>query len=84
MSRLKLVLFTAAACTLATSAAFADKPPDRGPTPGIGWGHGWGHGWGNGGGKSYVVPGPVAGVGLPAALLVGGYLWFRRNRRQDD
>jgi len=32
---------------------------------------------------SVAAPGPVAGVGLPAIALVGGYLWLvRRKKRQ--
>jgi hypothetical protein len=26
-----------------------------------------------------AVPGPVAGIGLPAAALIGGYIWWRRR-----
>jgi hypothetical protein len=33
-------------------------------------------------GTSRIVPGPVAGVGLPALAVVGGYIWFVRRKRQ--
>jgi len=33
--------------------------------------------------KSVAVPGPVAGAGLPAIALVGGYIWLVRRRRRD-
>lgn len=59
----------------AVSPAFAAQPPDRGPTPGLGWGPG--------GKKGISVPGPVAGVGLPVVVAVGGYLWLSRRKRQD-
>jgi len=31
---------------------------------------------------SVAVPGPVAGVGLPAIALVGGYLWLVRRKKR--
>jgi len=59
---------------LAASPVFAAQPEDRGPTPGLGWGPG--------GSKGVAAPGPVAGVGLPAIALVGGYLWLARRRQR--
>jgi hypothetical protein len=29
------------------------------------------------------APGPIAGIGLPVAALVGGYLWYSRRFRRD-
>ena len=74
MSKLR-VLSCVALLARAASPAFADKPEDRGPTPGLGWGPG--------GSKGVAAPGPVAGVGLPAVALVGGYLWLVRRRQRD-
>ena len=44
----------------------------------------WFPGSGNNGGGpvSHSAPGPVLGVGLPAAALVGGYVWYRRRSRE--
>ena len=39
---------------------------------------GWDKG---GGGVSHSAPGPELGAGLPA-LLIGGYLWYRRRSKQ--
>jgi hypothetical protein len=30
-----------------------------------------------------TVPGPIAGAGLPALALAGGYLWLRRRRQSQ-
>ncbi len=45
-----------------------------------------GRGGDNGGGQvSHSAPGPVIGLGLPAAVALGGYLWMRnRNRKPKD
>ena len=75
MSTLRAVSFAALFCLVA-SPALADKPIDRGPTPGLGWGAG--------GSKTLGAPGPVAGVGLPAILVVGGYLWFVRRKQRNN
>ncbi|HWK64577.1 MAG TPA: hypothetical protein VNS34_06530 [Rhizobiaceae bacterium] len=32
--------------------------------------------------QSHSAPGPVVGVGLPAMIAVGGYMWFRYRSRQ--
>ena len=32
------------------------------------------------GGVPFVVPGPIAGAGLPALLALGGFLWARRRK----
>lgn len=29
------------------------------------------------------APGPIAGIGLPAVALVGGYLWYSRRSRRN-
>ncbi len=31
--------------------------------------------------KTRAAPSPVAGIGLPVALLAGGYFWLRNRRR---
>lgn len=31
---------------------------------------------------SHSAPGPVIGVGLPLAALIGGYLWYRSRARR--
>lgn len=31
--------------------------------------------------KTRAVPGPVAGIGLPVAVIAGGYVWLRKRRR---
>ena len=31
---------------------------------------------------SHSAPGPVLGVGVPALLVVGGYVWYRRRSRE--
>jgi hypothetical protein len=50
--------------------------------------HGTGGGGNNGGGSgpvSHSAPGPVIGLGLPAVVALGGYLWIRnRNRKPKD
>ena len=46
-------------------------------------GNHWGWGNGKGGGVSHSAPGPELGVGLPA-LLIGGYLWYRRRSPQAE
>jgi hypothetical protein len=39
----------------------------------------------DGGQVSHSAPGPVIGIGLPAAVALGGYLWMRnRNRKPKD
>jgi hypothetical protein len=35
------------------------------------------------GSKNVAVPGPVAGAGLPAIAVVGGYIWLVRRKRRD-
>lgn len=46
-------------------------------------GGGYGGGGGGGGGTSYGVPGPLAGAGLPALAVFGGYVWLRNRRSRD-
>lgn len=75
MPRLGLLLCAGVFLTLAAPSAWADKPADRGDTPGLGWGPG-------GSQDSRAVPGPVAGVGVPALLAAGGLLWLVRRKRQ--
>ena len=67
-------LVCAALLSLAASPALAEQPSDRGPTPGLGWGPGGSTGFG--------APGPVAGVGLPALVVAGGYVWFVWRKRR--
>ena len=40
-------------------------------------------GWipGDGGSGTHSAPGPVIGVGLPALVALGGYVWYRRRGR---
>jgi hypothetical protein len=48
---------------------------------------GTGGGGSNGGNGpvSHSAPGPVIGLGLPAVVALGGYLWIRnRNRKPKD
>ncbi len=47
-------------------------------------GGGGGGGNGGGGGTSYGVPGPLAGVGLPALAVFGGYVWLRKRRAKES
>ncbi|KQZ87081.1 hypothetical protein ASD64_06425 [Mesorhizobium sp. Root157] len=49
-------------------------------------GNGGGSGGNNGGGQvSHSAPGPVIGLGIPAVVALGGYLWVRnRNRKSKD
>jgi hypothetical protein len=71
-------IFAVGLLCLAVAPALAGKPEDRGPTPGLGWGEG--------GSKSFAVPSPVAGVGLPVLIGVGGYIWLieRKRRRKGQ
>jgi hypothetical protein len=39
-------------------------------------------GGGGSGIVSHSAPGPVAGIGLPVAAVVGGYIWLKRRSRQ--
>jgi len=50
----------------------------------MGWLHHGGHDPNppSSGGHSYGVPGPVAGVGIPALIMGGGYLWIVRRRKR--
>ncbi len=75
MSRLALLAATAGMCLFGLTCANADQPPDRGPTPGLGWGPGGNHD------KSMSAPAPIVGMGIPGALLAGGYLWARYRAR---
>ncbi|BCH21225.1 hypothetical protein MesoLjLc_09970 [Mesorhizobium sp. L-8-10] len=65
MTHLKALLFAGAVALLATAPSFAQNFQS-------------GHQ-----GQLYQVsrsaPGPVAALGLPAAALVGGYVWLRRR-----
>ena len=52
----------------------------------VGGGRGGGVGGGAGhgrGGKSYGVPGPLAGAGLPVLAAYGGYIWLRKRTRKN-
>ena len=37
-----------------------------------------------GGGVSHSAPGPELGAGLLPALIIGGYLWYRRRSKRRD
>lgn len=39
---------------------------------------------GGGGSVSHSAPGPVIGIGLPVAAVVGGFVWLRRRRKHKD
>jgi hypothetical protein len=46
--------------------------------------HHHGNGGNDGGGAvSHSAPGPVIGVGLPAAAVIGGYIWLRRRKQKN-
>ncbi len=63
--RLKTILPIAAVAVLLSSPSFADKKPvPPGQAKKI----------------SRSVPAPVAVLGLPAGLLIGGYIWMTRRR----
>jgi hypothetical protein len=89
LTGIKTLAIAAAIAALATSSALADKPGDRGETHGLGWGKGGSYesvsgGWKGGRGNTSVgVPGPIAGAGLPLAVIVGGYVWLRRRQRRN-
>lgn len=54
---------------LVSSPSFADKPPmPPGQAKKI----------------SHSAPGPVAALGLPAGLGIGGYIWLRRKARKGQ
>lgn len=72
MFMLRMLLVALVLPVLAVSA-MAAKPPDRGDTPGLGWGPG-------GSKRAIGTPAPVAGLGLPVVVAVGGYVWIRRRR----
>lgn len=38
---------------------------------------------GNGNRVSHSAPAPVAALGLPAGVLIGGYIWLRRRTRKS-
>jgi len=78
MSRLSLLPAAVGLCLFGLSFANAGQPPDRGPTPGLGWGPGGNHD------RSMSAPAPVVGVGIPGALMVGGYLWVRYRARKHN
>lgn len=66
---LKTLLSVGVLALLATAPSFADKPPmPPGQAKKI----------------SQSAPGPVAALGLPAGIAIGGYLWFRRRRRDGQ
>jgi MYXO-CTERM domain-containing protein len=37
---------------------------------------------GDSSGGSHSAPGPVIGVGLPALIAFGGYVWYRRRHHR--
>ncbi|MEQ1955523.1 hypothetical protein [Mesorhizobium sp. CN2-181] len=48
----------------------------------LGGGFGSISGGGSGNPRSVAVPGPVAGVGIPALVVVGGYVWLSRRKQR--
>ncbi len=66
---LRNLLSVVALTLLASSPSFADKPPmPPGQAKKI----------------SHSAPGPVAALGLPAGLAIGGYIWLRRKARKGQ
>ncbi|MGO4835982.1 hypothetical protein AB4144_27445 [Rhizobiaceae sp. 2RAB30] len=66
---LRNFLSVVALTLLASSPSFADKPPmPPGQAKKI----------------SHSAPGPVAALGLPAGLAIGGYIWLRRKTRKGQ
>ena len=43
---------------------------------------GWIPDGGGGGGGSHSAPGPVMGVGIPALVALGGYIWHQRRQHR--
>jgi hypothetical protein len=76
MLNLRSVACAGALALLMTGPALAEGANANG---GNGNHYGWGKG--NGGGVTHSAPGPELGAGLPA-LLIGGYLWYRRRSKQ--
>ena len=74
MNTLKGLFLGLALSVVAGSVALAQNGPplDRGDTPGLGFGQG----------GSKAVPGPIAGVGIPAVLAYGAYVWYRRRAKR--
>ena len=73
------VMCAGALAVLMTAPALAEGDNANG-------GNGNHYGWGNGNsgqGVSRSAPGPELGAGLPA-LLVGGYLWYRRRAKKRN
>jgi len=73
MTDMRSWIFAGALTLLATAPSFA-----------MGW---WSHPRdGNGGNGNtpitHSAPGPVVGLGLPALVVAGGYVWYRRRARQ--
>lgn len=66
---LKALLPAAATALLLSSPSFADKKPmPPGQAKKI----------------SRSVPGPIAALGLPAGVVIGGYVWWRRRARKEQ
>ncbi len=66
---LRNFLSVVALTLLASSPSFADKPPmPPGQAKKI----------------SHSAPGPVAALGLPVGLAIGGYIWLRRKTRKGQ
>ena len=76
MTALKAAICAGALALLMVGPVLAEGDNANG---GNGNHYGWGNG--NGGGVSHSAPGPELGAGLPA-LLIGGYLWYRRRAKQ--
>jgi type IV secretory pathway VirB2 component (pilin) len=66
---LKALLSAAAVALLVSSPSFAKKPPmPPGQAKKI----------------TKSVPGPIAALGLPAGVVIGGYVWWRRRSRNGQ
>ncbi|MGO4832698.1 hypothetical protein AB4144_10450 [Rhizobiaceae sp. 2RAB30] len=64
---LKALLPAAAMALLLSSPSFADKPPmPPGQAKKL----------------SHSAPGPIAALGLPAGVVIGGYVWLRRRAQK--
>jgi energy-converting hydrogenase Eha subunit A len=68
MIYLKALLSAAAVALVVTAPSFAHHKPKHKGGPKV----------------SKSVPGPVAALGLPAGVAIGGYVWLRRRARKGQ
>ena len=78
MTTLKATICAGALALLMVGPALAEGDNANG---GNGNHFGWDTG-GSGGGVTHSAPGPELGAGLLPALIIGGYLWYRRRAKQ--